>query len=100
MKDQSTQERSHFGVRERDTGLESSKEWMSSEIVGSEPIVVSPLKLRVLESMDLYPFTVLTANFLSKNKKTKKSAMCWIEGETELISLSAHQSVKTFHLAL
>ncbi len=99
MSDQRTHARSHFGVRERETGRFNSKALISSEIVGSEQVLTALLKARVCESIDLYPLIGLTDSFFSSNRCTRKSAILLVEGSSGLISLREHQLVNTFHRA-
>ena len=69
VKDQSTHDRSHFGVSEWEAGLCSSKALINSEMIGSEPIVVPDrLKDKVFAMQDLYPRMVLTESFFTSYK--------------------------------
>ena len=47
------QERSHFGAKDLWTGLSNSNELISSEMIGSDPMLLSDLNFKLLEIVDL-----------------------------------------------
>ena len=88
-----TQDKFHLGVRDLCTGRCNSKDLITFDKTGLDPILLPVLNLRILEITDLYPLIVLIWYFFSEKRKIRKSAITVRGAETGLTFFLWYQRV-------